>query len=156
MEEPATWLSDSLQQHSALWCTCKGGARFSSCECFKGKDPRSWAGKGGITINHYFEAELRDMKTRVLWKRVGLEASLSSKTISVQKLVMLGECHIMFAFQIQCSYLWWADLEYDTHESRGSGGWRNVIRDNEFKEMRGQDVKIIRNEPDSGWKESEP
>lgn len=38
----------------------------------------------------------------------------------------------------------------------GSGKWRNVIGDKEFKEMRSQDVKVIRNEPHLGWRKSEP
>lgn len=37
-----------------------------------------------------------------------------------------------------------------------SGKWRNVIGDTEFKEMRGQDVKVIRNGPHLGWRKSEP
>lgn len=73
-----------------LQCICKGGAGFSSCECFKGKDPRSWAGKEGIIIiNHYFEVELRRHGDKGFVEKCGVrgltkfEDYFSSKTGNV-------------------------------------------------------------------------
>lgn len=110
--------------------------------------------KEGLSCNKILQLNSEAMTARVLFffLNVGMEVSLRLNNISVEKLV--GEWYIVLVISdtISLPLVGLAGVVYSQRQKVQVNGEDG---NEEIKEIKGQAVKVIRNEPNWGWRESQ-
>lgn len=110
--------------------------------------------KEGLSCNKILQLNSEAMNARVLFffLNVGMEVSLRLNNISVEKLV--GEWYIVLVISdtISLPLVGLAGVVYSQRQKVQVNGEDG---NEEIKEIKGQAVKVIRNEPNWGWRESQ-
>ena len=120
----------------------------------KERNQKMGQAKEGLSCNKILQLNSEAMNARVLFffLNVGMEVSLRLNNISVEKLV--GEWYIVLVISdtISLPLVGLAGVVYSQRQKVQVNGEDG---NEEIKEIKGQAVKVIRNEPNWGWRESQ-